>query len=508
MIRSGTSPWTGLGTAPSMTGGTHRWRPVAADAVPVVLGIGALALLFLVPLGGAILLSIAVAVTFVTMMAPPVGIASLATAVAFNTIGEQTIGGVDVIPAQAIVWAVLVGWGIRTLALRQPMRLSPIVVPQVAYLLVVLLSVIVAENRGAWGRELYEWEVAPLIFVIATQSLQRLRDAWLAISVFSVAAIAMGIAALNQVINHLGPASYEVGGLQRAYASWVGPNPFAMYIDMTFPILTAVSAAWLVAVAPWVRDRVPPLARTIPWRVGLLATGGAGFSALSLFLTQSRGGWIGCAVGLAVVALLLGGVYRAAFLVGTFVLLLVILLTPFGDPVLNRFSPEAIGISFGSEPVEVTSANWAVQERLAMYRAGIHMAEDNPWLGVGAGNFNQRYREYTEVWRFRIPRGHAHNAYIQAAAQTGFIGLTVYLALIGTVAWRLRYLWRISRGSARIVVVGVIGVSAAVATHNLFDYLHAGLLPIQLSIVWALAEVARAPRAASTAIRQERSPRD
>ena len=71
------------------------------------------------------------------------------------------------------------------------------------------------------------------------------------------------------------------------------------------------------------------------------------------------------------------------------------------------------------------------------------------------------------------------------------IGLGAYLALIVTVAIRLRSRWRAVRGSDRIIVIGAIGVSVAVATHNVFDYLHVGVLPMQLSLVWALAERVR-----------------
>jgi O-antigen ligase len=141
--------------------------------------------------------------------------------------------------------------------------------------------------------------------------------------------------------------------------------------------------------------------------------------------------------------------------------------------------------------VQVTPANFATQERLAHWRAGIAMAEAHPWLGVGAGNFSARYREYTRVWRFRISRGHAHSAYIQAAAQSGLAGLGAYLLLLAAVLWRLGAAYRAARPETRAMIAGALGVTGAVMVHNVFDYLHVLSLGLQLSAVWAVAALAR-----------------
>jgi O-antigen ligase len=115
------------------------------------------------------------------------------------------------------------------------------------------------------------------------------------------------------------------------------------------------------------------------------------------------------------------------------------------------------------------------------------MAESSPLLGVGAGNFDARFREFTVVWRFRIPRGHAHNAYLQALAQAGIVGLVSYLALLLVVGQRIvRSVRQATDAVSRSLAVGVAAVTAAVAVHNLVDYLHVLSLGLQLSVVWAL----------------------
>ena len=134
-----------------------------------------------------------------------------------------------------------------------------------------------------------------------------------------------------------------------------------------------------------------------------------------------------------------------------------------------------------------------MRERLAHLQAGVAMARAHPWLGVGAGNFSARYREFTPVWRFRIPRGgHAHNAYVHAAAQTGLVGLATYLGFVAMVGLGLvGALRRVGPSAVRPVVVGAIGVCLAIAAHNTVDYMHVLGLNLQVAVVLALAMNAR-----------------
>ena len=478
-------------TTPSSPSLLGQDRLTSLSWLPPVLAMAAVALLVTVPFPGSILLCGAGAIGIIAALSPAWAVTLLTASLALNNVLAWDAGGTTITLPNTLVIGVVIGWALRVFALREPLRQSPIAWPLAACVLAALFSVVAASDLAAWSNEIQVWANGLAILVVATQAIRTPAHVWRIVAVMAGCTVALAGYALWQVVKDMGPSSYEVGGLLRAYATFGGPNSFAKYLEMTVPLLAAISGAWLVAVTPWLRDRVPLIARSIPWWVGTLATVATAAGGLALILTQSRGGWIGAALGLAVVALLLGGVYRWTFIIATFAIVLLAILTPVGDRVALRFGSEALGISTSSTPVNVTPANWAVQERLAHYRAGLHMVEENPWLGVGAGNFNARYREYTEVWRFRIPRSHAHNAYIQVAAQSGLVGLGAYLALIVTITVRLRSRWRAVRGSDRIIVIGAIGVSIAVATHNLFDYLHVGVLPIQLSIVWALAERAR-----------------
>ena len=69
----------------------------------------------------------------------------------------------------------------------------------------------------------------------------------------------------------------------------------------------------------------------------------------------------------------------------------------------------------------------------------LQMLKDHPLLGVGLNNFTVRMSEYGEVsgWaRFLQP---VHNVYLLIAAETGILGLILFLCLLFSV---FRLLWR------------------------------------------------------------------
>jgi O-antigen ligase len=76
-----------------------------------------------------------------------------------------------------------------------------------------------------------------------------------------------------------------------------------------------------------------------------------------------------------------------------------------------------------------SSQDYSTAERLAHWIAGLHMFLDHPIIGVGIGNYADAYPQYF-ITIFVDPLGHAHNYYINIAAETGFIGLTAYVLFL------------------------------------------------------------------------------
>jgi O-antigen ligase len=131
---------------------------------------------------------------------------------------------------------------------------------------------------------------------------------------------------------------------------------------------------------------------------------------------------------------------------------------------------------------------YAAVERAAQFKAGVAMWQSAPVLGIGPGSYTRVYPEFARKG-WLISRGHAHNAYVQIAAEQGIIGLLAYLGL-WVMQWRRA--WRTTHlgGVARWVAIAACGTMAAVAVHECFEYLQVNYLPLHTAAVVALAGVA------------------
>jgi putative inorganic carbon (HCO3(-)) transporter len=89
--------------------------------------------------------------------------------------------------------------------------------------------------------------------------------------------------------------------------------------------------------------------------------------------------------------------------------------------------------------------------RLSALQAGTRMFAENPVLGVGVGQFETRYREYSLGLGIDVSEGgiEPHNLFVQVAAETGFVGLLAFGGVLGLVAQRLR------RGRAALLRLGL-----------------------------------------------------
>jgi O-antigen ligase len=449
---------------------------IALLAAGVLVGIPWPQNLFLVASGTAFVIA---------ALNPPAGLAVLVASIPLQAVGEEQLGPIHLTVTKVILMATLAAWAGRTLVERRSIRVDRTAISHLAYVAVLALTIVNTSDRGSWGAELYRWWTPLVVYLIAINSITSVAEAKPVIWGTAAGTIGTSIVGFVQVVGGYGPESFDVNGFTRAFATFGQPNPFAGYLDVGVPILIAVAAG---AILP-ARLGVPalPLGPLLTTFVTVAAVCGL----VSMILTQSRGGWLGITAGLLCVAWMLGNVVRWTVVGAGVALLAVVVMTPPGQQLGGRL---AHSFSLRSENVLVTPENFAVQERLAHWRAGIAMAEKYPVLGVGAGNFSNRYRDFTEIWRFRISRGHAHNAYIHAAAQSGFVGLTSYLLFLGVAGSQLARALRAShRRPERPLVIGAIGVTVAFAVHNMFDYLHVLSLPLQLSVVWALAQLALRP---------------
>ncbi len=338
---------------------------------------------------------------------------------------------------------------------------------------VVLIASFAAGGVGVstWYEEVYHWLLPAIVYLSCRSVPMGRRDV---LSVLSGVSIGVGIVAweaFGQAITGSGPASFEVHGLLRVYGTFSHPNTLASYLVIALPPLLAVSMQG-------------PL-RSAERRVWACRAGVA-VGILSLVLTQSRGGWLAFAAAMFVVLIMSSrDAQRAAVLVAAVAVVLVVA-SGRADalPGVERFGTVAV---VETTQVQVTTATWGQMEREAHWGAAISMIREHPLFGVGAGEFNDNYREHTPVWRYRVGRGHAHDGYLHFGAQAGIAGLAAFTLWLGTILVAIaRRLTGRGRGS-RAMMVGALGSASAFAVHSIFEYIEVRSLLVLLALMVALA---------------------
>jgi O-antigen ligase len=96
----------------------------------------------------------------------------------------------------------------------------------------------------------------------------------------------------------------------------------------------------------------------------------------------------------------------------------------------------------------------------------------HPLLGVGIGNYAVAYPAFHPRGWYD-PLAHAHDYYINIAAEAGIVGLVAYLLLVGSALWYSYAAMRRSQDPLlSAAVLGVLGALVATDFHNLFDVLY------------------------------------
>jgi len=485
----------------------------------VVLGV-ALALL---PGRWAALLVVGGILLFALLIRPQFTLCLLAFAVPFGAIRGWPLGPVNVGSAELLILLLLAFWLARMIAARRIIiPQPPLVLPLLLFLTAIFLSTLVTSSLELSAKELVKWLEVLIIYLFMADVVDERWGKWVVWSLLA-AGSAEGLVGVYQFLRRVGPEGFILfERFMRAYGHFAQPNPFAGYLGLTLPLAYALT---LEALEVW-RFRVwrtqagirRALAQMMPY-VAFVAS----FAVMSaaMVMSWSRGGWVGLAAALIVITVIRS---RAALISVIAVALVVTYLLLIGGAQylpsalvqrVSDFMPYLGGVDVTS--VDVTDANWAVIERMAHWLAAVGMFSDHSLLGVGIGNYPVAYPQYA-LGRWRDPLGHAHNYYLNIAAEAGMIGLGAYLILFGACfvqAWRviqytrspavscagpspaparkmaeLRAGWA-GHGYWRAVALGALGVLVHLCVHNLFDNLFVHSMYVQLGLVLGLLVVAR-----------------
>jgi O-antigen ligase len=402
-----------LGAAPPLTTGWLGRSNLARFALGAVL----VAIVAAIPLPWMLAVFGGVGLLIAIMIAPIVGLYAVLVAVGFSPTFGLEDAAFSISAFEPLISLVFLFW------LLQGITRHRITLPREGLFgaLTLLLMLLFLAGGGATSfplafKETLKWILLVLAYVYTRSEVRTDRAARGLLIALFVTGSAEALLGAVQFFGTIGPGAFAVGNFIRAYGMFGQPNPFAGYLGTILPIALAMTL-------------IPQ-----PGRFRTISVICFGLIAMGIVLSLSRGAWLGLAISLGVMAMAWGS--RARKLVIPLAMLSILLVglamvgllpTSIGSRITS--TTDNFGV-FDVRSVQLTSENFAIVERMAHWQAGWYMFQDYPFLGVGPGNYPAVYEEYY-IPPWREPLGHAHNYYLNMAAETGVPGLLALLLVLG-----------------------------------------------------------------------------
>ena len=157
------------------------------------------------------------------------------------------------------------------------------------------------------------------------------------------------------------------------------------------------------------------------------------FGTIGLFTSYSRSAWIGLMVSSSIMFFL--SIPSRKFHPRTRLPLFVGLLVALGF--MAKYSTTIVG-----QFMEESGRNSAAEIRIPLIKVGLNMFQDNPITGVGMGNYLRKSRHYVKdeyvniekgITRHQLEHDMCHNSFVLIAAETGGVGLFLWLFYLFTI---------------------------------------------------------------------------
>jgi O-antigen ligase len=238
-------------------------------------------------------------------------------------------------------------------------------------------------------------------------------------------------------------------------------------------ILALGVTLWVLAVEPmqkWLR---------------LVGYGFAGTLVVMMFLTQSRGGFLGLIIMTIPYAFSSRRRGLRPLVVVAAVAVAAIVFVP--SSAWNRIS--GIKKLTHSETIKEADPEGSAEQRFLLAQSALDLIIRNPFTGVGIGSVPSAFIPYRRGIGGRDP----HNTYLKMAAELGIPGLLVYIAMI-VMVWRaLTRGKRAARARAPTVAAGLANLQYALLgflVASLFgSYAWLSIFHLFLAIMWSGAMV-------------------
>jgi O-antigen ligase len=400
-----------------------------ANLVGLIGSIFVLACFLTLPVAVSIRLLLYLTAAIWTMLRPRMALYFMPIAVPWGSLDAIDLGGSNLNSADILVFLLAASWllsfPIRKFAANATTSTGSLdredaTVPRYLVLAMFLLigtmclSMITATSLSLSLKEIVKWLELAILLLLGAQYIRTRRQIWILVTIVCLAALSQAFFGYIQAYFDLGPQAFTREGstLLRVYGTFDQPNPYAGYINITLAIVLALTL----------------LAQNVMLRI--LAGMATILLAIAVYLSQSRGGEL--AIAAALLFIIIAGFPRLRLLakIGAIIALAIVGaycagLVPqhYLMPILKQLGLAGISLTAPND------ADYSTAERLAHWIAGINMFLDHPIFGVGIGNYPVVYPKYF-ITIFVLPLGHAHNYYINIAAEAGIVGLTGFMLFL------------------------------------------------------------------------------
>lgn len=191
----------------------------------------------------------------------------------------------------------------------------------------------------------------------------------------------------------------------------------------------------------------------------------------ALYISKSRGGWIGSMISI----LLLGYCLGDRFSIRTRMTIML-------GIIIGIFAASYFYSSGFRERIEGTFTGNTGQSglfRFWLWAPTVDMWLDQPLLGVGPGQFNVRFPAYRTAFTQLNPI-HAHNEYLEALVEYGLIGFLLIFTFVARVFYQAIHFLKTNSNTAsdsqpgywhkRFVIIGSTAGLIGFAVHSFFEF--------------------------------------
>lgn len=333
---------------------------------------------------------------------------------AYGLVGEDHFAIVQwLVMAMTALWGIRIWIGGGEVRFRWPRCFWALA----AFVILAVVRYFTADVEYLARSELFRILLYALVVLVVVHNCgHRLPVRWV-VGTLVVLATGLSLYAIYQFVTEsdliwgqLRPSGYG----RRGSGTFVNPNHFAGYLLLIMPLAFAFAAV----------SRRSPVTKAGFVYAGLIMLAGIG-------VTLSRGGYLATAVTLGIFfAAMLGLNLRKGPILAGFTILMIVIAAFVAQ---NQFAKMRFRNSM--------LAGQKADVRIALWGAAWEMWKDHPFVGVGPGHFDTRFRPYRpeEVQSRPV---HVHNDWLNALVDWGIAGAGIIAVFFGLFYRDMFAIWR------------------------------------------------------------------